>query len=491
MVVLLALILLATLAAVALRRRPRGGATLLGSAEGRERPVEARAGERAEAQARRDRTIERHRRRMRQMLQERGRRLDTQGVPLDDIVETAMRIFPEPAPRTASDTASARLSPAVTPGGRLAGFFGGAPELPDGIAYPVDRHGDEMGFIAQIDCSALPDLLWSGVGPRTGYLRFFFPLRWRGGEPWPYVLHTQERGARRPGPSLGRAEWFRSPMGHRIASARSETPRWPLVIEALPGDADPMSEYRLGHHPLAPDPRDISQFDLSRPDYRPWAVPVLDNVLRVAHGALALRREALDNRFSRSVPETPASVTYRRLLDRTLEELRALREEVASGACDLNTGFARFAAIEVPELVWIEDETGGARRQALGPAYGAADPPVHVYSGRYTLRDALFDIERFAFVEGPGVLPAPVRERLEREFTFFAAYERFGMGHIPKTRYTSAPIGDDRYEVLLEVPSSKLAGWCFGDVDRICYLIPREDLKAGDFSRVMLDVSSD
>lgn len=394
------------------------------------------------------------------------------------------------APRR--DTAPVRLSPQVKPGGLVAGYMGGAPELPVEITYPVDQRGEEMGFLAQIDCAALPELLWGGAGPRTGYLRFFFPQKWGGWKPWPYVVYSRERGRSRPGPPLEAAQWYAPPpsLERHGGSARPQTPRWPLVVETLLGDDDPIGRFRLGGHPHHPDPRDIKAFDLRKPEYRPWSTQGLANVVRVAREGVSFSLEAMDGPFSAGKADTPLRARYRRLLTATVEALGRLHEEIVSGACDLSTGLERFEAIEIPQWLWTEPAPGETPVLTLGPVYSLAAPPPRSALSPYALRDALFDLDRFAFNERPESLPEPVYTRLQTEFAFFAAYERFGMGHRPNGLYPSVPADDDQYEVLLELPSSQLAGWRFGELDSICFVISRADLQAGDFSRVMLDVSN-
>ncbi|NNF90664.1 MAG: DUF1963 domain-containing protein [Boseongicola sp.] len=41
--------------------------------------------------------------------------------------------------------------------------------------------------------------------------------------------------------------------------------------------------------------------------------------------------------------------------------------------------------------------------------------------------------------------------------------------------------------MLLELPSSKLIGWMFGDLGAISFLIDRNDLKEANFERVWAD----
>ncbi|TMV87088.1 DUF1963 domain-containing protein [Thioclava sp. BHET1] len=64
------------------------------------------------------------------------------------------------------------LKPIIRPGPPETGWFGGDPMLPADSNWPqID--GISLCFLAQIDLSKLPQPIWSGVGPRDGYLVFF------------------------------------------------------------------------------------------------------------------------------------------------------------------------------------------------------------------------------------------------------------------------------------------------------------------------------
>jgi hypothetical protein len=53
-------------------------------------------------------------------------------------------------------------------------WFGGLPQMPDGIPWPrTANKGTPLHFIAQIACADLPKRLWNGRGPRDGWLLLF------------------------------------------------------------------------------------------------------------------------------------------------------------------------------------------------------------------------------------------------------------------------------------------------------------------------------
>ena len=63
-----------------------------------------------------------------------------------------------------------------------------------------------------------------------------------------------------------------------------------------------------------------------------------------------------------------------------------------------------------------------------------------------------------------------------------------GMGHIP---FKYVHEFDPATEVtLLELPSSGLMSWMFGDVDNLVLTMKKTDLAAGNFGKVKVQVSN-
>ncbi|MEM9097332.1 MAG: DUF1963 domain-containing protein [Pseudomonadota bacterium] len=66
-------------------------------------------------------------------------------------------------------------------------WVGGAPSLPHGVDWPYQTQGGkrfQSQFLAQICCEDLPEEIWDGHGPRSGWLVFFVDR----------VLHVAELG---------------------------------------------------------------------------------------------------------------------------------------------------------------------------------------------------------------------------------------------------------------------------------------------------------
>ena len=95
---------------------------------------------------------------------------------------------------------------------------------------------------------------------------------------------------------------------------------------------------------------------------------------------------------------------------------------------------------------------------------------------------------QYAYGRSPASLPRPVRAHFEALWRDLAAHEMAGMGHVPFGYVHEFDAKDD--VTLLELPSSQLTNWMFGDVDNLVITIKRADLAAGRFDAVTVQVSN-
>lgn len=78
-----------------------------------------------------------------------------------------------------------------------------------------------------------------------------------------------------------------------------------------------------------------------------------------------------------------------------------------------------------------------------------------------------------------------MRSYFEAIWQDLAAYQMAGMGHVPFRTVAFDPESD---VTLLELPSSELMGWSFGDVDNLVLSIKRTTLAAGRFTGLKVSV---
>ena len=95
-----------------------------------------------------------------------------------------------------------------------------------------------------------------------------------------------------------------------------------------------------------------------------------------------------------------------------------------------------------------------------------------------------------AYTDNPAALHPELRARLETIWRFESLHECGAMGHVP-TGHIYTPFGPGSpNEVLLELPTSTLAGWTWGDNYSIVFIIKRADLASGNFHNVVFDITN-
>ena len=101
-----------------------------------------------------------------------------------------------------------------------ASYAGGDPYLPDDVPWP-EVNGVPMGFVMQLDCSELPEDLWGGIGPRSGYLSIFMDEKITA----PRLIYHEIRGHIRPAPKMPKPHW--KAHDERVPSAGIWITEWP------------------------------------------------------------------------------------------------------------------------------------------------------------------------------------------------------------------------------------------------------------------------
>lgn len=106
----------------------------------------------------------------------------------------------------------------------------------------------------------------------------------------------------------------------------------------------------------------------------------------------------------------------------------------------------------------------------------------------YDFERLRFDHARHVYADRPDQLPEPVRAHYEARWSTMARHEMAGTGHVP---FRFVHRFDEREEVmLLELPTSDLLGWMWGDVDDLVLTMRKADRAAGAWDRVTMQVSN-
>ena len=416
-------------------------------------------------------------------------------------------------------------------------WLGGRPRLPPAMPWP-EIDGTPCDFIAQIALADLPAELWHGLGPRAGWLALFLhPTSYRG-----HLLVIPELGPARdaPNPPAEKDGWY-NPYGWRRKDAVQQRyllralPEWPVDVvvspagetseEEAPRDGLSMSLYKTG-------------FDLADPAYHPfdWA-----GMRALADSALA----ALEFRYGREIPSPnpleqqlaglearlaagappaeagkqpepytgdkiaemkhraaalreliPASAEARRLGVSALAAVRQIATEIHDQAGRLpftpqraQALLARMQAIHWMHVARLRDPQGRPGAELIEPRVlpiTVHHPDAGLFGWDYHVLH--FDMARHAYCGDIASVPAATRALYEPLWRDLATKSAPQLGGFPRAHVSAfAPETD---VVVLEVPSSQLMGWQFGDVDDLVLLMTREQVAAGRFGAARYEASN-
>lgn len=393
-----------------------------------------------------------------------------------DIEEVALRLVPQIPPRDAISTNS---------------WLGGRPRLPAGMEWP--RIDDQPAdFLAQIDCTDLPQDLWGGLGPRDGALAFFIHRRKHALR----VLHLGDTGMPVAPPfTLNDPEGWFGPHGGLASGdlasfAVRAFPEWPVDLVAIrPGDADPRGEGDPDEPGAALHDRG---YDIADPAFHPFDWGGMTAMV-------ALLEQRLD-RLMTEAPEEAEAEEYGEMeqcaaLNR---EARARAEEIiaivrdGAGRADFSASDATAVMAALHAIRWakavrsVDPETGAEQIETITLPLTTHRADANLWVHDY--QTILFDRAKHAWCADPDNLSAPARALFEPWWRTLAEREMAAMGHEPFRHV--ADYDAERDAVLLELPTSGLMSRRFGDDDNLVVTIDKADLAIGDFSKLRIQVSS-
>ena len=379
------------------------------------------------------------------------------------------------------------LKPQIPIGvGPIAGWFGGNAAMPQGTVWP-EEGGQKLLFVGQIDLSALPKDLWGGVGPRSGWLGIFLSEK---GPLKPSILHFDGPLVEVKAPIPNDADWTR--IFDFKEPATFALPKWPLIVETRPGNELHDSDA----HGATESPEQCTLVD---PAYHPFdrqTVALLcsaleDAVTRLARDIVRFpamkklrpadaawfegkRAEVLDTfvrffeiegRMRSEGKVDPASITS---FIGELADLNAYRKEYTRTDGD---GYAELILKETKLLDW---QPKGSDLKLWWLLYEAG----------------LTNHAIKAYTSTPTDLPTALRERVEAKWRSETHEGLAAMGHAPLGHIYTPHGPESPNEVLLEIHTSNIAGFIWGDCYSLVLLIDREALRRGDFSNVAVDITN-
>lgn len=377
----------------------------------------------------------------------------------------------------------------IVPGRTPSSWVGGSPTLPAGTPWP--QMDEEPGhFLCQIDCAALPAALWDGLGPRHGWLRIFAKAYLDIPEEAFTGIWTEELGTPHTGPDAGNADWIASTSRRR---GGTQLTYWPLeVSQATALDlatGNRMAGFQAYRH--------TEGMDLLDPRFRPFNPKTLRLLIDVLRQSVTAARDFPDHWLARH--KTPNAEdqayldAYRSRIALVVEQFEAW---VAGVEARLTSApvFPSDLEAEMQALSQIHVPRAGKQtaqvpfEEDLTPLTAA--PPVLRSNWPQDYREGLYDLAKTAYVADPGSLPDAQRTFFEDVWREDAAYAALTLGATPRgfSRAEYGPEAD--HEMLMELTSSPLLNWMWGDTYNLVLIIRREDLARNDFSRLVGEITN-
>jgi len=387
----------------------------------------------------------------------------------------------------ASKRSIAILKPQIPLGvGHSAGWFGGNAELPQGTAWP-EQDGQKLLFVGQINLAALPHDIWSGMGPRDGWLGIFLPGK---GEFKPTVMHFDGPLAETKAPAPNSAAWTRN---FNFDEPRTfALPRWPILVETRKGNAL--------HEALSPAPAAKPQQEtILDPAYHPFD-----------RDTMSLLFEALGENvtfLAKDIIRFPGMKKLRSDHESWFERMRPMMLETFTRFFEIEGRMRTFSKFTQSEITGFINEL--AQLNAYDRQYYKNDEDGYC---ELKLRETKLlewqpersDLRRWwwrynsgltnhaikAYTQDPNLLSPALLSRVQDQWQSQTSDGLGAMGHAPSGHIYTPHGPDSPNEVLLELHTSQLTGWIWGDCYSLVLLIDRKALQCGDFSSIMVDITN-
>ena len=366
------------------------------------------------------------------------------------------------------------------------GWFGGRPALPKGVAVP-EKNGEKLIFVGQINLSKIPKDIWSGLGPRSGWLAFFLPEK----SPLkPTVLHFKEPLSEVFAGDTYKAEWTRI---HDFKEPRQYLlPRWPVNIEIISVN----ELHNISIHNMRQRDYTGSLIDTA---YYPFNVETKSLLLRCLSECIInvtkniirfpqMRKLSAEDAAWFEQQRLNMLSTFERFfeLEGLINANRQISEEHVAEWVE------QLSKFSICDYQYLRNDKEGYCELNLHEAKLLDKQPDWSQHGRWWQKycDGLASHALKEYTSETNVLPIKLRERLENVWKNETPLGLGIMSHAPRGHIYTPHGPDSPNEVLLELHTSRLAGWIWGDCYSVVFLIKRSDLEKGDFSSIMFDITN-
>ncbi|MCV0429084.1 MAG: DUF1963 domain-containing protein [Roseibium sp.] len=364
---------------------------------------------------------------------------------------------------------------------RQRSWIGGNPCLPAHVDWPEIEGGSAM-FFAQICCENLPVNLWGGERPRKGWLCFFTSRENLGKV---VVLHTDILGEERCAPvapeyprGYGNS---RSRLDELTGDTEKLAPRWFLIPEPINPTDEPDYQNSLKKRRNAADLCSAYK----KEHFHLHEFPPHDQSTSIA--LIECFEAYLDKQTTGAVRSSieKSDPTGVRLAarDETAHIFRQLAADYRAELVDQRKFSPRNADRFVQALMKIDTRGWHLGDAAGNPEnLGVHERPVMSYF------EFLETNLRVRYRSNPDAIPERYRSFFADYWRFFVKAEAPLMGADPRDGFPYSQLSNPVH--LLELPSSNLLGWTFGDASSLAFFIKPKDLKKRRWQAAWGDVAN-
>ncbi|MEM8851473.1 MAG: DUF1963 domain-containing protein [Pseudomonadota bacterium] len=346
-------------------------------------------------------------------------------------------------------------------------WLGGLPSMPDDVSWPTGD-GKPMQFFAQINLADVPRTTWGGLQPEQGWLLLFFGSR--GGRVASAAIYTAGLGRPRQPPEGTEPYYLEYPLRNMLdyilCGAAPVLPRWPIRIRPVDEPPSVRSGGSLSNR--------VPKHDLSDPAWHPFDRLSQRMMLAAAMEELRSGLRAMGHRDLTQPPDVDPSTERGQAMRHCYGLWQRYALALSEDAQDEGDNLSPMLDAHVQDLLHGVPYTWMAYNKTKRKKL------LHSEFQSSSFVAAFEFAARHAFLTCPDGLPARVRDLFEPHWREATAREIMALGGMPTSYMEEYGFVGAK---LLELPSSHVMGWEFGDGSDAAFSIDGADLAAGNWDR--------
>jgi hypothetical protein len=238
--------------------------------------------------------------------------------------------------------------------------------------------------------------------------------------------------------------------------------------------------------------------DLSNPAFQPFNEETLELLLGALEQYLEQKRSHIEVFLSKNLRDKDIGELARmkELGQRSYQEFSRVRDKLLpfTDRFELESVMklvSQFADISTHQILYPKSDDQGFACLDISTIPICGKP--HPGGGRWWYPEyarRLYVHAVYAYTADPDSLPPELRLRMEKLWHLEKEYERGAMGHAPIGHVYTPHGSTTPNTVLLELPTSDMLGWIWGDMYHVVFFISRDDLSRGNFANVTCEITN-